>query len=642
MRYILTVILSVCSVDAFNARPPASSFIRPHTRFMIQSVVKTRQDATAATLDLCQAPTSFFASDNQKSGLFNENAEQLTEAVRLTQGFLKTLDKSGNNDDVRRFDQFREAWRETIVAELLAIHKAVVERAETFTESSQKFGELAAATEQSDNKPKTDDSIVELLAATEQSDNKPKTDDSIVELPAATKKSDREPRTKNGIYALSVEAHQAGGMRVDDLPKVAFEALGKQHSEISGNLAKFQETLKGLAEVAAGVLRLSVVEKAGKYEINYPSTGNKGSAVEPEAAGRLNSIGDLIEFNNLQDGVGKDILEHIAKLSVIPISAQKIGDERYKNFKNYITNKDSGVRDKGLSELPTPGVHAERLSNLTTALNILHMRQLSLKKAKEASGGLSSTINDIVGKQTESVKDLLTKISKQLIGNNDQEIAISEIAKKAFRGAQELGVVIQESLLPSENVPPFQEHLDTHMTELAKYIGNDGNGEFLPQLTLVTNVLWRLHAHTAGFVAEYNPTENGGNDNEEPATHGSWLVNEFVTFTQDKAKQRANSIIGGESAADAEALIEKMNKDSRNAANCMLYGRVDSLLRNLKLRDQDGFYGEEKICTEKFHQKSRDKMDEMGLSVEKLLVETFKAELEHENKSAAVKKLKTT
>jgi len=409
---------------------------------MIQSVVNTRQDAKTDTLDCCQAPTSFFASAKQeKSGLFNENAKQLTEAVRLTQEFLNTLDKSGKKDDSRRFDQFTEAWRKTIVEELLAIHKAVGERAGTFTESSQKFGKLAAATEQ----------------------------------------SDKEPRTKNGIYAIPADAHQSSGMQVYDLPKEAFGALETQHSEIRANLLEFQKKLDQLARDTAGVLGPIVVNTDdGRFENTYPATENKGSAVEPEAAGKPNSIGDLIGLDQLDEGVGKDILEHIAKLSVIPISAQK-DDKRYENFKNYITKKNE------------PDVHAERLSKLTTALNILYMRKIGLKAAAGTSDKLYGDVGKKAGEQAVEVEKILGQISTQLG-------ALKDVAKKAFRGAQELGVVIQESLLPSENVPPLQEHLDTHMTELAKYIGNDGNGEFLPQLTLVTNVLWRLHAIQPGSL----------------------------------------------------------------------------------------------------------------------------------------------
>ena len=148
MHSIMAVVLIIRAGNAFNARVPGESIIRPHTRFMVQSIVDERvgQDALNKIHETCPAPsTLLFGSDEQP--LLGSHRKSMGQASKVTQTFLDALSESSSRDDVRRVDEYKEAWSQTILVELGAIKEAVNDRMKMFQGKSASLEQQAGGSE---------------------------------------------------------------------------------------------------------------------------------------------------------------------------------------------------------------------------------------------------------------------------------------------------------------------------------------------------------------------------------------------------------------------------------------------------------------------------------------------------------------
>jgi hypothetical protein len=95
--------------------------------------------------------------------------------------------------------------------------------------------------------------------------------------------------------------------------------------------------------------------------------------------------------------------------------------------------------------------------------------------------------------------------------------------------------------------------------------------ELLPLINLAVNTVWRLHAHLLGFSVAYATTKE--------QTEGDQLLTTLIDTIVEKSGNPPISLTG---FAEVNHELDKKGNSAREAAECLLYGRIDALQLRLK------------------------------------------------------------
>jgi hypothetical protein len=225
----------------------------------------------------------------------------------------------------------------------------------------------------------------------------------------------------------------------------------------------------------------------------------------------------------------------------------KLGEQKVEEKAGETSDILAEIRSKEASPKSTDDANVATLQELekqTTKLNVLYVRKLGLLDAQKSLERLKKEVTDKLDSSKTSVISTLAEIQQTI----DSEEFKAE-AMNAYTEAIRLkGVSIETNFELGGS-----DSLDVHMNELAQFVGVDGRGEFIPHVNLIVNVLYRLHGHMLAFTEEYKAMFN----------------------------------------SDAEWVI---GAELRKSADCLLYGRVDALLRRFILKDETSPETEESLC----------------------------------------------
>ena len=528
--------------DAESSISPRSSlaFVRPHTRLLIQSVVNSRAfhefndyrsdevtagkfcQASSSLLTLPGSPRSFLSSPAPAVDpleLFKDHMGSVKSITESSKSFLTSLSDESRLDDIRRANDFNAAWESTIIAELEDIRRALGELEGLHAADSKRANRLGTKA--------TDGRYEESLAVI------------------------------NAIYALDAESHTLKGKERRDsgdkltgsksFSKASWTQLQTDHDEAKEAFAKSKEVIQtGLKTKAQTIFteHLAMVQTCKEYMLQLTGdlpTYSKESGIQSKALPEEEST------------FGAKALRLIALLEKKDSEDDAV---RYSEFESFINKGDEEQS------------HVSHLTKLMTTLNILQIRRLGLMDAQTSLETLKKAVSIELATQRATASEKLEAIKSQLSHEDFKKLSKTVyIDSIKLPGVEIVGVPVSDV-----------DHLDTHMQTLAKMVGKDANGEFIPQLNLIVNVLWRLHSHVFAFVDAYTPATDG-------------------------------------QAADPLT-------DRKAGADCLLYGRVDALMRRLKLEN----VLETEMCPEAFQAKGIEKMKDEKLTQEQLKQELLTRE----------------
>lgn len=550
-----------------ESRNIISAFIRPHARFLLQSVVEkpTRklvefEDAAQKDGQYCQASSSLVAYESRKAlPLFKLLHTAVAKSIASTSSSLSLISDYTKEDDVRRAQHMGNLWKRSIILELEDIGKGIGERAKRFDEDTVKNVQALKEKAEMIESTKRGDDVSEIFpkAAANKQFALSARQHNITEK-AKSVVNDVEGKDQVTPMSYSPAEYQA---MVDDYKK-AHEGLSLLQTSVE-NLAKRAKSLMDEHE--------KKVKVGETYQLKWIDAVREGDDTRTISQALLdfrevhytpqssNTEKDSFKKTDAED-LGKKIYELIARVSAYSgspsqssVSDVPDGDRKGKfaDFEEFITATSSEV---------------ERLDRLSSTLNILVLRKLGLNDASRSLDDLLKVIKaEVVSLNGELTKPgeandagLFVRISKELQG-------LEAKAKTVYTEASALpNVQINPKLVEGDSI----DNLDRHMATLANFVGVDAHGEFLPHVNLIVNVLWRAHGHMLAFVEEYRK--------EVP----------LISSVIDKVN------LQNESGPDMNALSEKNGK-FREAADCVLYGRVDSILRRVKIQN---YRSETELC----------------------------------------------
>jgi hypothetical protein len=522
-----------CVVDANGAASSRGhlALIRPQTRFLIQSVVPKREfqvfnEFKKASVDLgqfCQASSSLL--DLQASpvtlDLFQEHMGSVKAAVSHSNIFLAALSDQTRLDDYRSATEFRMAWLGTLVQEMSIIGGSVESLRNHYSRESSLAKELGKSAG-------SDDGSGEFLPVI----------DGIYALDAASHTLESEAeKEKSGDGILGHRSHSAN----------TWASMDASFTKIASELEAKQNALEQLVLGAESLLEKHVASvKTGGEGYKMKWTIPEDKQVIPRSSD--NPRGE--KGSDTSEGTGEKLMRLLAKMSLAE-------NPEYQEFESFINKKDDG--------------HVKTLTRLMTTLNILQIRRLGLMDATNSLDALYNSVQVAITEQQLSLNTLLGTIDGRVNKKETQEggdgkpsMSFTELAKLVYIESVKFdGVNIEETAVGEA------DHLDEQMKELGKYVGKNAHNEFIPQLNLIVNVLWRLHSHVLSFLGKYY---------------------------------------------DGETLINPEKLRDRTGADCMLYGRVDTLLRRLKLKDKS----DTDMCSTDFQNAGIALMKSLGLTISDL------------------------
>ena len=274
--------------------------------------------------------------------------------------------------------------------------------------------------------------------------------------------------------------------------------------------------------------------------------------------------------------LGAYIIDLISKrLQTSPNPATRLGDTEFTAF------------------LALKGSPAETMTRLSTTLNILY-----IKKKTEMSAVMTDTdlltkhilplmkdvrieLIELLKKMTSQLglkelkfPDLRKKESKEK-AQGETDVQFKDLAKVVYdditrypKGADEYGVKIDDS---------DTDQYDKYKGAVTKAMENNAIAEVHPRINLLFNVARRVHINMIGFVHAlvHEMTADA-------------LSDPYTTILRFKAEEESKKL-SAVSASELETMkkdlktkIDSALTNARSASDCLLYGRYDVLMRNLK------------------------------------------------------------
>ena len=556
MRFVAAIVLGMGSLNEADAKNLLSSSIKPHARFLIQSVLESKT-ATRYNLEkktevdndaFCQPASTFLTvGSKQTHEYFTKQVDSAVTASKATRSFLSDLEDLSRRDDVRRALQMQEIWGSTIIAELTQVKKAVDEKIAAYTKQVEHLDTAKGKARPADPTQHLQVSTANKLSkwSTSQSEESLATmaaegTDSLHSVLAHTdeewgsfKKSYDAALVKlgtlsKGIQTLSSDAATIFGEHVNDI-LTADDYKLKWSASADGVDAV--GTRKGLS---AGSVPTDLAVDAAAYNYKSGDKAKNEDDFDDEKAASL----------------GKAIVARVAGLT---------GEPPGQTFEAFIKAE---------------GSPSETMDRLTTTLNVLQIRRLGLMDAKKSLVDLLKKVNEKMGMIHGQMIAKMAQVETGMVETNKYARVVYADAKKFAN------VDINEGLLDMDGKDP----LDTMMDELRKLDGTDAHAQIPMRIKLSVNQLYRLHAHLLAFIDAVKSTGSGEsfklvNSNIEDIVKQVGELNTQLQATEAPKAVQYSAI---------KTQLEEWNAQSRIAADCLLYGRMDALMHRAVLTTEQG------------------------------------------------------
>lgn len=535
----LSVIGSLGSMIFHGEAAPSSSarnLMRPHIRFMIQSVSESGPQsfseykfALVEEGKYCQAASSLLTADKKESlPLFGASSEITQRGAISTRKYLHSLGDEMRKEDLRRAVDMKYIWEGSIVLEVGKIMEAVESNLHFHGRQAAFAKELhgAAITHAKENVEKNIkyESHLFVHEGVFKSHGVP----SVYDLESKHEASVKgDPKNHlNGVLSHSLEdwwsIKNHHGKSEEEL-NFLLEILGYLEGEMK---KMFDEHLTDIQTGRDYFLKWTPDASADDSEKYSPERRlSEVTGEEKKSVGSTDyKISDIVEaFDSFGSEEAGKLGSKIVELLATPIVPNPPHDGQ-KNFQDFLNVK---------------GSPAETMDRLTTLLNALQMQRLGLFDARLSLNKLKGKISEVGVENRENL--LISKTVMEVDLKN-----IDPLAKVVYEDLERYpkngyGVKLDDEA--------NKDAYDTYKKEVNEARGENAIKEVHPRINLLANVARRVHGHMLGFLEILGTTTSVVSPPAGPLT--------------DEKKQSV--------------------EDARSASNCLLYGRYDVLMRYLKL-----------------------------------------------------------
>ena len=558
MRFVAAIVLGMGSLNEADAKNLLSSSIKPHARFLIQSVLESKT-ATRYNLErkadvdsdaYCQPASTFLTvhSKKQTHEYFTKQADSAVTASKATRTFLSELEDLSRRDDVRRALQMQEIWGSTIIAELTQVKKAVDEKIAAYT---KQVGHL--------------DTIKGKKGPGDPSEHLQVSKDAKPAGQWSTSQAEESlaMMANEGTDSLhGVLAHTDG----------EWDSFKASYETAKGKLEKLSGDITTLSVEAATIFASHVQEilTADDYKLKWSASADGGDAVETRKGSSAGSV---------PTDLAVDAAAYNYKSGDKAKNEDDFDDEKAASLGKAIVARVAGLTGEASGQtfeafIKAEGSPSETMDRLTTTLNVLQIRRLGLMDAKKSLVDLLKKVNEKMGMIHGQMIAKMAQVETGMVETNKYARVVYADAKKFAN------VDINEGLLDMDGKDP----LDTMMDELRKLDGTDAHAQIPMRIKLSVNQLYRLHAHLLAFIDAVKSTGSGEsfklvNSNIEDIVKQVGELNTQLQATEAPKAVQYSAI---------KTQLEEWNAQSRIAADCLLYGRMDALMHRAVLTTEQG------------------------------------------------------
>ena len=553
MRYSHLALVAAGFCARVVCRNILTSAIRPHGRALIQSITAKPRPSHVDEFkrsmiqndEFCQPASTFVTKDgNSEHEYHSKHVESTKKAVEQTREFLQDMETTTRTDGVRLATQMDLIWRRTIMDELELLSGAVADKVAEYATHSTNAGKL------------NDKEGERIPSPTQQ-------------FPVSGPKSN--------LFSLSESEHSLSGkvgagplIGVMSHPAGAWAKMQSSYDTAGAQLNTLKVTLTSLQASAAEFMatHLEYVKSDKGFNLKW----DKATKLDDLKFADVPQALLAAEAYAPSAGSSSDAFDGFTDSSALG-HAVIVAVRGGSNFDDFIT--------------ATSGSPSETMDRLTTTLNVLQVRRLGLADAKRSLLNLLGLVKDLMIKVREGFTGSLTKIVKDLDDLKDK-------ANYVYLDAAKFpGVKIEADQADSD----ADVQLETHLTELKAFVGSDAHGELGPRINLIVNVLRRLHGHLYAFVAAHQDSVPAGEDpsTKVPTADGmAGITTKLMTVPEIIEKSFFLPTGGATAGASddapapvvdvkaAEGAIREARTNSRKVSECLLYGRIDSLLKREK------------------------------------------------------------
>ena len=550
MRYTCLTLITAGILVPMDSRNILTSSIRPHARVLIQSITSDARpphfsdfnSQKVANDEFCQAGSTFITKTPpavQAHSYLSQHVDFTRVAAEATRVFLQNLETVTRADDVRLADQIKNIWDRTIIEELTLIAKAVRGRTDEYKSSHDTVEKI-------------------MKKPSGEADKDPK--EELPRAPGATK------------FSISAEQHALAAHLSATNPVIGYLAHSPEGwDKMKGNYLSAHEQLSALQEDLA-----SLIENASNFmgaHVTTVTAGN-GYSLKWGQGSRQGGLEDtLSEWSPAADKYASSP-EGSAEATTDPfINGAQLGSAIMENL---VSKGDFGsfINAEGSSQ-------SEKMDRLTTTLNVLQIRRLGLADAKKSLEALLTAVKGLMDSTREKLIESLKKIANDLVDLKTRATAVYHDAQ-VFPGV----AIVADDAAPDADA----EHA-VSLTMLVDFKNlKDAHAELGPRINMIVNVLRRLHGHLYAFVGAHldaagitdkvYDVEPGPDDLAGIKSALLTIPGLVETFLGPAALSEPSTLADGDSRAkDFQGKIRNAAVNSRQASECLLYGRVDSLLK---------------------------------------------------------------
>lgn len=577
MRFSLLTLSSIGMLSPAESRNIISGFVRPHPRFLIQSITMETpvhfdeyMHNQIEQEEYCQAPGDLFTKQAAKAHvLYINQVREATEAVASTRQYIKKFEGLTRADTLRSASEIKSVWGETVINELKIMIQAVDAKKELY---KSRLDHILKTTKQTISEGTYPESIT-------------------VDVPRDSKVEPISHLANKSWFTLD---HHPTAETIDSHSNESWVAMYKAYLEAKKNL---EDLSKSLSDISGGAK--TVVEQHVKNVRTNNDLKIRWNTSVPTVIERTEKSLNLHDYlpqkyDPVATGVNPDGSENQSDGS----GAQKenVPSDFFGSNQDQALAKSAVWLEEGEFNAlikASSGSVSETLTRLTVVLSALHVRRLGLVDAKTL---LSALLKSIMG----AMDTLRGEIVAELGGISVKLGELAGDAQKVYRQANLFpGVQLDAGYLKGD-----QDEIDVFEAKLKEAVAENAHSEIPHRINLVANVMHRLHAHLLAFLVAHqgavsfpdvqSAQENNGKPFTFDTSNAGTEYNEVKTsilsakdaFFELLGKNAATSLTP-ESIQKMKEVLSKHQERSRVASECLLYGRVDALGRNLPRHDSD-------------------------------------------------------
>ena len=537
---MMKLFFNICLLNSASFGAPRNILVsHERVRFLIQAVAKTGPGTFANYRrkeveqgKFCQASSSLLTAESSPLPLLVNFKKIMVVGTEKTRQYLQDLTKALNNDDFRANIEEQTEVKGTIDNELDVIIAAVADQKEFHGKNTGYAAGLLGKVE-TDAGPKS-----YLLPPDFQYTSEEHTLEWKSKQTGALEGS--RSHSEEGWTKIKTH-HESVNTKLGDV----LEALTEVKKKMDGILETHKEHLKNSIQNGADVKKVateteSTTEKIAEVEIYTQKTQTPGPNIDDFNAEGAATLGAYII----------DLISHRKK------DGKRLTDD--KEFKAFLALK---------------GSPAETMTRLSTTLNILYIKKKTEKSAIMTDSELvREDIVEVMIAVREKLGTVLQQMKTELEAIvSPRETAEISLAKAVYDDINRYPKIYEVKINDGD-----EDLYDSYKKAVTEAMNNNAIAEVHPRINLLFNVARRVHINMIGFVHALenqlgSATDDGSAD---PYT-------EILRYDWGKLKDLSQNDIN-KNEMELKAKIKSALTNARSASDCLLYGRYDVLMRNLK------------------------------------------------------------